>query len=210
MTAAARIAERLRALSARERILLLLGAVAIALFLVVRLLAYPAAERYRKARAEIPVRRAAFARYEAIRGGQAEAAARLAAAVERLRGREEGLLPGDDPSASGAVLQGILKPKAARQDTRMTSIRTLAPAPKGEYAEVAVQMDLQTTTEGLAALLAEVAREPRILRIRKLTVSGGIHSAAQAARPETLTVSIVVAGMAASKGEQRTAAGGAP
>lgn len=208
MTIAARFERRLRSLSRRERMLLLLGFSAIALFLLARLVAYPAADRYRKARAEIPARRATLSQYEAIRMGQGEAASRLAEAVERLKEWEAGLLPGDNPSASGAVLQGILKPRVERPGTRMTSIRSLSTSEKGNYAEVAVQMDLQTSTEGLAALLAEIAREPKILRVKKLSVSSGAFSSAWTNRPDTLTVSIVVAGLTASHEEQKPAGGG--
>src|SRR3989304_6170400 len=76
--------------------------------------------------------------------------------VEDLESAEEGLLPGTDPSAAGAALQGMLKPMVDRPDTRLTSVRTLPPVRKGEYAEVAVQMDMQTSTEGMASLLAGV------------------------------------------------------
>lgn len=208
MTVAARIRRRILSLSPRERLLLVACAAAIGLFLVVRLLVVPALARYREARAGIPLRRATLARYEEIRNGRDDVILRLADAVDRLKEREEGLLPGDDPSASGAVLQGILKPRIARPDTRLASIRTLGPVAKGEYAEVGVQMDLQTSTEGLAMLLAEIAREPKLLRVKKLTVTSGIYSQAMANRPDTLMVSIVVAGMTESLGTPRTAAGG--
>lgn len=208
MTAASEIGRRIRALSPRERLLLLVCAAAIGLILLVRLAVVPALAEYRKAMAGIPVRRATLARYEAVRIGQDNVAARLADAAGRLREREEGLLPGDDPSASGAYEQGILKPRVARNDMRLTSIRTLGPVAKGDYHEVAVQMDFQTSTEGLAVLLAEIAREPKILRVKKLTVNSGIHSMALAGRPDSLNVSIVVAGMAGSRGEAKPAAGG--
>lgn len=209
MTVAGRIERAIRALSPRERILLLLCAAAVGLFLLARLFVYPVIDGYRKARAGIPPRRAELARYEAVRNGQEETTAVLAAAVDRLQEREGGLLPGDDPSASGAFLQGVLKPRVGGPETRLTSIRTLSPVGRGEYAEVAVQMDLQTSTEGLVRLLAEIARDPRILRVKKLTVNSGIYSAAMANRPDTLMVSVVVAGLAESKGEPRSGAGGA-
>jgi len=208
MTVAADIGRTIRTLSPRERMFLLAFAAAIGLILLVRFAVYPALAEYRKAGAGIPLRRATLARYEAIRDGQDDVTARLADAVDRLQEREEGLLPGDDPSASGAFEQGILKPRVARPDMRLTSIRTLSPVAKGDYVEVAVQMDFQTSTEGLAVLLAEIAREPKILRVKKLTVTSGIYSAAMANRPDTLMVSIVVAGLAESREEARPAAGG--
>ncbi|GAB4373030.1 MAG: hypothetical protein Kow00128_22270 [Deltaproteobacteria bacterium] len=208
MRIAGRIDRIFRSLSARERILLLFCAVAVGLFLAARLVVYPAVAGYRKDLAEIPRKRAVLARYAAVRSGKGELDAVLARASERLAEAEKGLLKGSDPSASGAVLQGILKPMANRPDTRLTSIRTLGPVPRGAYTEVAVQMDLQTTTEGLARLLAEIAREPTRLRVGKLTVNAGIYSMAMANRPDALRVSIVVAGLTAAPPEAAPAGGG--
>jgi hypothetical protein len=107
------------------------------------------------------------------------------------------------PAAAGSALQGILKPWLERPGTRLTSVRTLGPVQKGSYAEVAVQMDLQTTTEGLAALLAEVPRHPKILKVKKLSVAPGYYGTAMANRRETLVVSVVVAGMASADAEPK-------
>lgn len=210
MTYAAGIGQRIRSLSPRERLLLLAAAVAIVLFLLVQIVIFPALAQYRKARAEIPLRRDSLARYESIRNGEGEVAGRLADAEARLKKREGGLLPGDDPAASGAFLQGILKPGADSPDTQLRSIRTLSPVSKGDYQEVAVQMDFQTSTEGLAMLLAKIAREPKILRVRKMTVNSRIYSAKMTNRPDTLTVSVVVAGLAGTPGETGPRGGGRP
>lgn len=187
---------RLRATTPRERVLVLLCAASIAAFVLVRWAVFPAVERYRKARAAIPQRRATIARYETAAQGQGKLDETLEAMAQRLKESERGLLPGENPAAAGAHLQGILKPLAGRPGTRVLSVRSLSPARKGAYAEVAVQMDLQTNTEGLAALLAAVPRHPKILKVRKLTVSSPVYAAAAANRAEVLTVSITVAGLA--------------
>lgn len=196
MTFAEGLQSRIRALSQRERLLLLLGAGALLVFLAIRWGAYPTLDSYRKSRAAIPQRMGTLARYRLAAAGEPKIDEALADAAVRLEEIEEGMLPGDNPAAAGSALQGILKPWLERSGTRLTSLRTLGPVQKGPYAEVAVQMDLQTTTEGLAALLAEVARHPKLLKVKKLTVSSGSYGAAMANRRETLVVSIVVAGMA--------------
>jgi type II secretory pathway component PulM len=201
MTVTARIEARLRSLTARERLLLLLCALAVVSFAVVRWAVFPAVEQHRKERALISARRATLARYRMVQKGRSEVTERLADLVEELGIAEEGLLKGSDPSAAGAALQGMLKPMVNRQDTRLTSVRTLSPSGKGEYAEVAVQMDMQTSTEGLASLLAGIPRQQKILRVKKLTVRSGIHSAALANRPDKLTVSLTVSGMTAAPEE---------
>jgi hypothetical protein len=184
MTVTARIEARLRSLTARERLLLLLCALAVVSFAVVRWAVFPAVEQHRKERALISARRATLARYRMVQKGRSEVTERLADLVEELGTAEEGLLKGSDPSAAGAALQGMLKPMVNRQDTRLTSVRTM-----------------QTSTEGLASLLAGIPRQQKILRVKKLTVRSGIHSAALANRPDKLTVSLTVSGMTAAPEE---------
>ncbi len=196
MIRAGGLAGRLRAMTPRERALVLLCAVSLAAFVLFRWAVFPAVDAHRKSRAAIPQRRATIARYTTAAQGQGKLDETLAAMEERLKESEKGLLPGENPAAAGAHLQGILKPLAGRPGTRLVSVRALAPAQKGAYAEVGVQMDLQTNTEGLAALLAAVPRQPQILRVKKLTVNSPIYGAALANRPELLTVSITVAGLA--------------
>lgn len=196
MIRAGGVAGRLRAMTPRERVIVLLGAASVAAFVLLRWAVFPAVGAYRKACVAIPQRRATIARYTAAAQGQGKLDETLAAASEGLKESEKGLLPGENPAAAGAHLQGILKPMAGRPGTRVISVRALAPSQKGVYAEVGVQMDLQTNTEGLAALLAAVPRHPKILRVKKLSVNSPIYGAALASRAELLTVSITVAGLA--------------
>jgi Tfp pilus assembly protein PilO len=90
----------------------------------------------------------------------------------------------------------------------VTSIRSLPPVKKGPYAEVAVQMEIQTTTEGLGHLLADLPRQPKILRVRKLSATTGAYYMGQAQRKETVAVSMVVAGLSAAPVDEKTSGGG--
>jgi type II secretory pathway component PulM len=208
MTVTAQIEARLRSLTARERLLLLLCALAVVVFAVVRWAVFPAVEQHREERAMISARRATLARYQAMRGEQPEVTERLAGMMEELEKAEKGLLPGSDPAAAGAALQGMLKPMVNRPDTRLTSVRTLSPSGKDEYAEVAVQMDMQTSTEGLASLLAGIPRQQKLLRVKKLSVRSGIHSVALANRPDKLVVSLTVSGLTVAPEEGALPEGG--
>jgi len=210
MTLAARIEARFRLLSARERTILLVCALVVVAFGVVRWTVYPALEEYRKDRALIPVRRAELERSRAIRAGEGDVAGALAAKVRELEKAEEGLLVGSDPSAAGAALQGLVKPMADRPDTRLTSVRSISPVPKGEYTEVAVQMDMQTTMEGLASILAAVPRQQKVLRVKKLSVLSSAYVAGRPIRAERLRVSLTVSGLAAAPEEAKGEKGGGP
>lgn len=206
MSAASRVLAKLKGLSARERVILAAGAAAVVVFVLVRWVVFAQIDQYRKARAAIPARRATISRYMAFAQGRGEVEKALGDAADRLARAEEGLLPGDSPSAASAALQGIIKPLIGRADTRLMSTRTLAPAGKGPYTEVAVQVDIQTTTEGLAEFLAQIQRHRLLLRVRKFSVSSGAYAPALANRREILTATVVVAGVTRAVADE--AAGG--
>jgi hypothetical protein len=207
MSAAGALSARFSALSLREKALLAAGLLCIVAFIAVKWMVLPARAEYARTRAAIPVRRALIARYDTLRQGQDRMDEELFDRVERMEKWENGLLGGETPSAAGIFLQGILKPLTQRPETRVTSIRALPPVKKGAYAEVAVQMEIQTSTEGLALLLADISRQPKILRVRKLSATSGVYSMAQAQRKEFVVVSMVVAGFSAAPLDEKTSGG---
>ena len=198
MNAAGALFARISALSVREKALLaacLLGVLGVA---AARWVVMPARTEYARNLAAIPARRAVIARYEAFRSGQERIDEELYHQVQRMETWEDGLLVGETPSAAGVFLQGLLKPLTQKPEIRVTSIRSLPPVKKGAYTEVAVQMEIQTSTEGLSLLLADLSRQTKILRIGKLSATTGAYYMAQAPRKEIVAVSMVVAGVSAA------------
>jgi len=208
MSVAGALSARFSALSGREKALLAAGILCIVAFIAVKWVVMPARAEYARNRAAIPARRALIARYETHRLGQDRVDEELFDQVQRMEKWEDGLLVGETPSAAGVFLQGLLKPLTQQGDTRVTSIRALPPVKKGEYAEVAVQMEIQTSTERLALLLADLSRQPKILRVRKLTATSGMYSMGQVPRKEVVVVSMVVAGFSAAPLDGKPAGGG--
>jgi len=164
----------------------------------------PEYSEYRKTRTAIPARRAVIARYDAFRAGQDRVDEELYDQVQRMETWEDGLLAGETPSAAGVFLQGLLKPLTQRTEIRVTSIRSLPPVRKGAYAEVAVQMEIQTSTEGLSLLLADLSRQTKILRVSKLSATTGAYYMGQVPRKEVVAVSMVVAGLSAAPLDEKT------
>jgi len=194
---------RIFALSGRERAVLAACLLGVAGFAVARWVVMPARAEYARNRAAIPARRTMIARYEALRQGQDRVDEELFDQVERMEKWEDGLLVGETPSAAGVFLQGLLKPLTQQPETRVTSIRSLPPVKKGQYTEVAVQMEIQTSTEGLALLLADLTRQTKILRVRKLSAYTG-GSMGQMPRKEVVSVSLVVAGFSAAPLDEKS------
>ncbi len=208
MSGTGRFRSRVRFLSDREMLLLVLGILSVIAFVAIRQFVYPKIDEYRKIRGLIPQRLATIARYGVAAGGEEKVDELLAERAESLYDLEGGLLQADSPAAAGAALQGMLKPWVERSKLRLTSLRALAPVVKGAYAEVAVQVDVQGSTEGMASFLAEIARQKKMLRVRKLGITSGMYSMAMAARPELLTVTVEVVGMT-DAGAEVKADGGA-
>jgi len=203
MSVAGAVSARLSALSGREKSLLAACLLSIAAFAAAKWVVIPIRAEYARNRAAIPARQALIARYETFRQGQDRIDEELVEQVERMEKWEDGLLSGETVSEAGIFLQGVLKPLTQRPDTRVTSIRALPPVKKGAYAEVSVQMEIQTSTEGLAHLLGDLSRQPTILRVRKLSATTGSYMG-QAQRKEVVAVSMVVAGFSAAPLDEKT------
>ena len=69
-------------------------------------------------------------------------------------------------------------------------------------------MEIQTSTEELGHLLAELSRQPKILRVRKLSATTGAYYMGQVQRKEVVAVSMVVAGLSAAPVDEKITGGG--
>ncbi len=203
-----RLSARLQAMSLREK-----GLVAACVVLglgitAVKWAVLPALAGYERNVAAIRQRVSTIERYEAIRKGRERVDEELFRQIEQLGKWEKGLLAGETASAAGVFLQGVLKPLTDHPDTRVTSIRGLPPARKGAYTEVAVQLDIQTSTEELARLLADISRQPTFLQVRKFSAATAASFGRQLPRKEAVSVSMVVSGLSAAPIDEKAGTGG--
>ena len=202
------ILSRLRAMSPRERGLIVVCLLFGAGIAVVKGLILPVYAGYERDLAAIRQRVATIDRYDASRKNQDRVDEERVRLEEQLVKWEKGLLTGESASAAGVFLQGLLKPLTQRPETQVMAIRALPPVKKGAYTEIAVQLDLQTSTEDLARILSDISRQPRYLRVRKFSASTGTYPGRPLPRKETATVSMVVFGLSAAPFDDKAAAGG--
>jgi hypothetical protein len=195
--------------SHREKVLVIACVVAVAGVAAMKWAIVPARAGYERNQAAIRQRVSTIERYEAIRKGQDRVDEELSRQAALLEKWENGLLAGETTSAAGVFLQGLLKPLTQNPQTRVTSIRALPPVRRGAYAEISVQLDVQTNTEELARLLAEISRQPKFLQVRKFTAHVGGYYGRQQAQKEVVAVSMVVAGLSAAPLDEKGAPAGA-
>ncbi len=178
------------ALGQRDRKALLALAAALALWLVLRFLAFPAWDRWQQERAELPLREAALTKYRAALAVAASHPEMAAALQNRLQEAEGGLLPGSTPALASADLQDAVKQIASglEIELRSSSFLPVQPDPSG-YAQVPLGLQFECRLEQLATLLSQLQSGPKIVTIPRLTVqsSGGAD--------KRITVSMTVAGV---------------
>ena len=171
----------------------------------------PAYALHKKNLAAIRQRVATIEKYESFRKGQGLVDGEVKRLSEKLGEMEKGLLEGDSVSAAGVHLQGLLKPLTQKPSTRVMAIRALPPVKRGAYVEIAVQLDLQTSTGELAQILADLARQPKSLKVRKLQANTGVYTGRPLQGKETVTVSVMVAGLSAAQLDEKVQSeGGKP
>jgi len=170
--------------------LLLFGGIVVA-----RGLVFPVYAQHKKNLGLIRQRVSTIELYEAIRKDSGLVESKLGRMKEQATRMEAGLLEGGSAPEAGILLQGILKPLIRKPTIRMMGIRTLAPVKKGAYTEISVQFDLQADTAELAQIMAEVARQPKFLKVRKLHANTGMFPGRPMDGKETIVISMVVAGL---------------
>jgi len=200
---------RLRAMSLREKGLVIACVILGAGIAAAKWAVLPARAGYVRNLAAIRQRVSTIERYEAIRKGQERVDEELFRQVEQVEEWEMGLLAGENTSAAGVFLQGLLKPLTQNPQTRVTAIRALPPVRKGAYSEIAVQLDIQTSTEELARLLSDISRQPGFLQVRRFSATGAAYSGRQQPpRKEVISISMVVSGLSAAPIDEKAIPGG--
>ena len=202
------VASRFHGMSLREKGLIIGCALLAVVIAVAKLFVFPMYAQYKKNVDSIRQRVATIVRYEALLKNTEQTDSDLLRLQEQTKRLEASLLEGNSVSEAGIYLQGILKPLLQKPHTQMKAIRTLPPAKKGMYTEISVQLDFQTGTAELAQILADIARRPKFLKVRKLHAQTGMYPGRKLDEKETVTVSMVVVGLSAAPMEDGAAAGG--
>lgn len=163
--------------------------------IVARGLVFPVYAKHKKNIAAVRQRASTIDLYEEIRKNSGLIDEKLGWMKKQAEDREAKLLKGGSAPEAGIILQELLKPLVRKPSVKLTSVRSLSPVKKGMYTEIAVQLDLQSTTAELAHILADISRQSKLLKVRKLQATTGMYPGRQLQGKETINISIVVAGL---------------
>lgn len=190
-------------LSKRERGLVILTVVILAVFLGKFAVLTPILERREWVKSQLesqPQLLAKNLRYV----GQSEALrAFLETQRAQIKAYETKLLTGNTPSVSASDLQETVQGLAAREGTQVITTRVLNPEPAGSFSKIGLQMEIGGQIQQVASLVKALEASPKLLVIDEITVRSlfrpiGFGQPQGAPQPpaQNLRVSVVVVGFA--------------
>ena len=175
----------------RDRRALQVGAIAVALWLILRFAVLPVWDRWQQARTDLPLQETALIKYRqalAAAGAEKTTAETL---EKRLREVESELLASATPALASAELQDWVRQTAANHAIEVRSSEFLAVRPQSNgYVQVPLGLQFQCRLDQLVNFLSAMHSGPKILAVPRLAIqsSGGVE--------KLLSVNMTIAGVA--------------
>jgi len=189
------------AIGKRDQRALQLGAVALAVWLILRLAILPGWDRWQLDRAEMPLRETALIKYRQALAAESADKRTAESLQSRLRESESGLLQSGTPALAAAEFQDWVRQTTANHaiELRSSEFLALRPQPNG-YGQVPLGLQFQCRLDQLVNFLSELRSGSRIVAIPRLQIQS-------AGGPEKLVlVSLTVAGVMRLPGNQPSSA----
>ena len=191
-------------LSKREKGLVALTLLILALVIGRYLILVPILERREQVKTELelqPQRLEKNLRYIDQKG---EIMAALERARAELKAFEPALLAGDTPSVSASDLQQAVQGLATKDGTQVISTRVLNPEVMGPFTKISIQLEIAGQIVQIANIVRGIETADRLLaineiNIRSLIAPGAARAQAQGQLPpaqQNLRVSLIVSGFA--------------
>jgi len=162
--------ERWTAFSPRERYLVM-GALAIALLVVIRYAPVPAVGSLTSGGADNWVQLQKIESYQKILGRSDAAEKQLQELQERYDAARNRLVPGATPTQVGAALQGKLSQMASDAGLNVLSSQILKDETYGEFRRVGVRMTLSGELEGVTKMLSAIETGPADVSVTLLEIN---------------------------------------
>ena len=163
----------LNKLSQRDRIALVVGAGATALFLVLNFIAFPLLGRLTYDADAMGQQEVTLRRYQRLLSDAELKKTQLVAAQDRLRGLEAGLLESPSTSLANAEWQHLVGELADSNGIELGSsefvrVQNLSP----EYSLLIGRVQFRCRLDQLVDFLVATATSPKLISVNRMTVSG--------------------------------------
>ena len=189
------------AIGKRDQRALLLGGVALAVWVILRLAILPGWDRWQQDRTEMPLRETALIKYRQALAAESADKRTAESLRNRLRESESGLLQSSTPALASAEFQDWVRQTTTNHAIELRTSEFLALRPQAHgYAQVPLGLQFQCRLDQLVNFLSELRSGSRIVAIPRLQIqsTGG---------PEKLVlVSLTVAGVMRLPGNQPSSA----
>ncbi len=163
----------LNKLSQRDRIALIVGASATALFLVLNFIILPLFGRLTRDPEAVGQQEVTLRRYQRLLSETELEKTQLAAAQDRLRGLESGLLESPSTSLANAEWQHLVAELADSKGIELGSseflrVQNLSP----EYSLLMGRVQFRCRLDQLVDFLVAMASSPKLISVTRMTISG--------------------------------------
>ena len=182
-------------ISKRDKKILTIGAIAVALFLFVTYVVNPFIESEQEIREKTEQRELLLQKYEKIINQKGEVEKSLAQ-MKRNQGHIKGkLLKGSTPSLAAAEMQKMLEKISKKYDLELKSVKVKEAEKKGDFLAIPLEIRLTTDLNSTRKFLADLENNKKYLIIPQLKIS-----VKNQRDPKEVIVTIVVTGFFMEEG----------
>lgn len=190
-------------LTKRERGLVILTLVIVALFVGKYTVVTPLLERLEWTKSQLESQPQLLTKNLRYLGQRETLRASLEALRAQVKVYETKLLTGDTPSVSASDLQETVQGLATREGTQVITTRVLNPEPAGSFSKIGIQLEIGGQIQQVASLIRALEASPKLLIIDEITIRSlfrpiGFPQPQGIPQPpaQNLRVSLTVAGFA--------------
>ena len=158
-------------ISSRERNVVIIGLVAVLLFLGLQYLAFPLMDQHEAMNDQIEVKASLLQQYQARLHMLPKLEQELVERHAQLEEAEQRLIKGLTPALGAAHVQLILDDLSGQQSgLEIKSTRVLDSEEHGNYTEIALRVALTAQTKVLTDFLYDIEHQPTRLSVSTLTI----------------------------------------
>ena len=176
-------------ISKRDKKVLMIGALAVGVFLIINYVISPFIESENDIKERTDQKEMLLQKYEKIINQRGEIEKKLTQLKRKQNDLNEKLLKGRTTSLAAAEMQKMLEKISKKHDLELKSVKVKDSEEKGEFLAIPIEIRLTTDLNRTRKFLADLEKNSKYLIIPKLKISIKSQSA-----PKEVIVTLVVTG----------------